>query len=108
MYSHIGNRQYIQVATYVCTLIKRKSALFHSQIHVYIQTNFINICTVQVLASIGNLCQQPTCATRHSAGVLRFLPTKRVPAYVGIPANSARPSPRACRLSEVLLYYRKV
>ena len=81
MYIHIGNRQYIQVhivaLMYVATLIrpKRKSALFHSQIRVYIQTNLTNICTVQVLASIGNLCQQPTRATRHSAGVLRFLPT---------------------------------
>ena len=49
----------VHTSTYVCTLIKRKSALFHSQIRMYIQILTKIICTVQVIASNGNLCQQP-------------------------------------------------
>ena len=83
MYIHIGNRQYIQVHRYVRTLIKRKGALFHSQIRMYIQTNLTKIiCTVQVLASIGNLCQQPGMKP-HDADIPKFLTTWRVlaPGY---------------------------
>ena len=53
----------------------------------YIQTNLTKIiCTVQVLASIGNLCQQPghdadmesTRTIRHSAGVASVGVTPRI------------------------------
>ena len=66
MYIQIGNTSTyvctVHTNTYVCTLIKRKSTLFHNQIRMYMHTNKILpniICTVQVLALIGNLCQQP-------------------------------------------------
>ena len=60
-YVHNTHRQEtVHTSTYVRTLIKRKIALFHSQIRMYIQTNLTKIiCTVQVLALIGNLYKQP-------------------------------------------------